>query len=134
MASASHCSKFCTKCSSVRVQAKLLIYLFFLLLSIYLFFKKKYIQVSQKIICFTFTFTTLFSLKKDLLRRCVFSRGTKEQANDSCPNILIQKANPPFYSLEQSRTNPPILGTSPQSKTNQQIKNALIDKNQCKKT
>jgi hypothetical protein len=47
MASASHCSKFCTKCSSVRVQAKLLIYLFFILFSIYLFFNKKYIQGSQ---------------------------------------------------------------------------------------
>jgi hypothetical protein len=49
MASASHCSKSCTKCSSVRVQAKLLIYLFFLLLSIYLFFKKIYIHPPKKL-------------------------------------------------------------------------------------
>lgn len=49
MASASHCSKFCTKCSSVRVQAKSLIYLFFILFSIYLFFNKKYIQGSQNL-------------------------------------------------------------------------------------
>jgi hypothetical protein len=48
MACASHCSKSCTKCSSVIVQAKLLILKFFLLLYLYLFQKKIYTHLPQK--------------------------------------------------------------------------------------
>lgn len=101
----------------LRVQAKLLILLFFSSFSIYLFFNKIYIQVSRSQNTFTFTLVPAFSAGKEVLRRCVFLHGTKEQVLDSSPNILIYINFLPFNKKEHRRTKPPPRGTSPQSKS-----------------
>jgi hypothetical protein len=104
--------------------------MFFLSFSIYLFFNKIIYRPPEVKNTLTFTFPLLFSCGKEDLRRCIFSRGTKEQINDSHPNILIYKAFPPCKNKEHRRTKPPPRGTKPQSKRNKQIKNALIDNSQ----
>lgn len=132
MASASHCSKFCTKCSSVRVQAKLLIYLFFLLLSIYLFFKKNIYRSPKKLFVLLLLSPLFFLSRKTF---CAGACSRVEQRNKQTILALTywsKKQIPRSIPWNKQEQTPRFLEQAPKVKQKIKKSGSLTRVGECK--